>query len=114
MAHSMKGIIAIWSGAVVDIPFGWTLCDGTNGTPDLRDQFVIGAGSTYTPDETGGNATHTHEANLGTHSHDIPTGAVIASGSGRNYVSTSSLVSGTTDPGSTMPPYYALCFIMHI
>lgn len=48
----MKGIICLWGGAIVDIPAGWHLCDGTNGTPDLRDRFVIGAGSTYNPDDT--------------------------------------------------------------
>ena len=35
----------IWSGAVSNIPTGWQLCDGTNGSPDLRDKFVAGAGS---------------------------------------------------------------------
>lgn len=48
----MKNIICLWSGAVVDIPAGWALCNGSNGTPDLRDRFVIGAGSTYNPDDT--------------------------------------------------------------
>lgn len=114
MAHSMKGIIAIWSGAVVAIPFGWQLCNGSNGTPDLRDRFIVGAGGTSAPGATGGAANHLHGANLGTHSHDLPTGAVIASGSGRNYVSTSSLVEGATDEAEGLPPYYALCFIMHI
>ena len=35
----------IWSGSVSNIPTGWQLCDGTNGSPDLRDKFVIGASS---------------------------------------------------------------------
>jgi hypothetical protein len=46
----MTGMILIWSGAVGDIPGGWHLCDGTEGTPDLTDKFIIGAGSTYAPD----------------------------------------------------------------
>ena len=37
------GCIVLWSGAVNAVPSGWRLCDGTNGTPDLRDRFVIGA-----------------------------------------------------------------------
>ena len=45
----MKNIIVIWSGAIVDIPTGWALCDGNNETPDLRDRFVIGAGGSYNP-----------------------------------------------------------------
>ena len=37
------GVIVMWSGAIADIPTGWTLCDGSNGSPDLRDRFVVGA-----------------------------------------------------------------------
>lgn len=48
----MKNIIVLWSGAIVDIPAGWSLCDGSGGRPDLRDRFVIGAGSTYNPGDT--------------------------------------------------------------
>lgn len=41
------GTIALWSGSIASIPTGWALCDGTNGTPNLRDRFVVGAGGTY-------------------------------------------------------------------
>lgn len=47
----MAGMILIWSGAVVDIPTGWALCDGNNGTPDLRGKVVIGAGGAWDVDE---------------------------------------------------------------
>lgn len=40
----IKGMIMIWSGPADKIPTGWVLCDGTNGTPDLRDKFVLGSG----------------------------------------------------------------------
>jgi len=63
---SFTGIIVLWSGSIGSIPSGWVICDGTNGTPDLRDRFVIGAGSTYNPDDVGGadtvNIAHTHSA----------------------------------------------------
>lgn len=52
------GGIIMWSGAVGSIPTGWALCDGTNGTPNLRDQFIVGAGSGYAVGATGGEATH--------------------------------------------------------
>ncbi|GAH94439.1 unnamed protein product, partial [marine sediment metagenome] len=45
----MTGMILIWSGSVASIPGGWQICDGTNGTPDLRNKFIIGAGDTYAP-----------------------------------------------------------------
>lgn len=58
------GMIIIWSGAVVGIPGGWQLCNGTNGTPDLRGMFIAGAGSGYAVGDNGGAATanlqHTH------------------------------------------------------
>lgn len=50
----MKGIIVLWSGAINDIPAGWGLCDGSGERPDLRDKFIIGAGSTYNPGDTAG------------------------------------------------------------
>ena len=61
------GGISMWSGSVASIPSGWVLCNGSNGTPDLRNRFVVGAGSTYAVDATGGSAdaivvSHTHTA----------------------------------------------------
>lgn len=58
----MKGIIVLWSGAIVDIPSGWHLCDGTQGTPDLRNRFIVGAGDTYAVDASGGATSHDHTA----------------------------------------------------
>jgi hypothetical protein len=64
----VAGMIMLWSGSAASIPSGWLLCDGTNSTPNLRDRFVVGAGSTYAVDATGGSAnaivvSHTHTAN---------------------------------------------------
>lgn len=74
------GVIMIWSGSIATIPSGWSLCNGSGGTPDLRNRFVIGAGSTYAVNATGGATTattssdgaHTHTASTdsaGTHYH---------------------------------------------
>jgi microcystin-dependent protein len=62
-----SGGIIMWSGSVASIPSGWLLCNGSSGTPDLRDRFVIGAGSTYAVAATGGSkdavvVSHTHTA----------------------------------------------------
>ena len=82
-----SGLISMWSGTIESIPLGWFLCDGTNGTPDLRDRFVVGAGSSYGVGVTGGSKdaivvahTHTQVAHnhtsytnsAGAHSHGIP------------------------------------------
>ena len=57
------GVIVMWSGSVASIPSGWTLCDGSNGTPDLRNRFIAGAGtdtlSVWGFDATSGATTFT-------------------------------------------------------
>jgi len=59
------GIISMWSGSIASIPTGWLICDGTSGTPDLRNRFIVGAGSTYAVAATGGSA----DATLVSHNH---------------------------------------------
>lgn len=77
---NMRGIIVMWSGLLSQIPEGWVLCDGTNGTPDLRDKFIVGAGREYTIGDTGGAKevtltvsqlpSHNHTmSSAGSHSH---------------------------------------------
>lgn len=68
-AHVPAGVIVMWSGSIASIPAGWYLCDGSNSTPDLRDRFVVGAGSTYAVAATGGSkdaivVSHTHTATV--------------------------------------------------
>lgn len=73
------GSIIMWSPpvGVTTVPTGWAICDGTEGTPDLSERFVVGAGGTYALGDTGGSAdaaviTHTHVATIqngGAHSH---------------------------------------------
>lgn len=68
-AYVPSGGIIMWSGSIASIPSGWYLCDGLNSTPDLRDRFVVGAGSTYSVAATGGSAnaivvSHTHTATV--------------------------------------------------
>jgi microcystin-dependent protein len=53
------GVIMLWSGSIASVPSGWALCNGTSGTPDLRDRFVVGAGTTYAVNATGGANTVT-------------------------------------------------------
>lgn len=62
------GGIVIWAGSVGSIPNGWALCDGNNGTPDLRDRFIVGSGSSYNTGDNGGSAS----ANL-QHNHTLTT-----------------------------------------
>jgi len=71
-----SGGIIMWSGLIASIPTGWALCDGNNGTPDLRNRFIVGAGDTYDRNDTGGSTTtstdgsHTHTTDTsGAHDH---------------------------------------------
>lgn len=61
------GIITQWSGSIASIPAGWLLCDGSNGTPDLRDKFIVGAGGAYAPGDDGGSANHDHSGATAAH-----------------------------------------------
>jgi len=76
-----SGCIVMWSGSVASIPSGWLLCNGSSGTPDLRNRFVVGAGSTYSVGGTGGSAdaivvSHSHTATSSVsdpgHLHSLP------------------------------------------
>lgn len=61
------GAILLWSGSVGSIPSGFVLCDGTNGTPDLRNSFVVGAGNTYAVGATGGATSNTPAITVASH-----------------------------------------------
>lgn len=64
------GGIIMWSGTIANIPSGWALCNGLNGTPNLQNKMIIGAGDTYSVGATGGSTTITLvEANLPAHTH---------------------------------------------
>ena len=130
------GVIVMWSGSIASIPSGWLICDGSNSTPDLRNRFIVGAGSTYSVAGTGGSAdaivvSHTHTATVTDpgHTHTIATfdnlqggsGGPNVRGSGSANATTNSSTTGITVSNSTegssgtnanLPPYYALAYIM--
>ena len=108
----LSGIIAIWSGSIVSIPTGWVICDGNNGTPDLRNRFVVGAGDTYAVDANGGALEHNHGFTADMHTHTIPAGANINTGVIISNITDPTAATGTTDNESSLPPYYALAYIM--
>ena len=107
-----RGIISLWYGSIANIPAGWQICDGTNGTPDLRDNFIVGAGSTYAVDASGGDVAHTHTFTGGGHVHHLQAGLDLAAGTDKSDVTDSAAGTGTTDAGSSLPPYHALAYIM--
>ena len=110
------GGIIMWSGA--SVPGGWSLCDGTNSTPDLRDRFIVSSGSVYSIGDTGGaNSVTLTVDQIPAHTH---TAYTDGTGSPSGGVAKASLNGSTVSTGSTgggqshenRPPYYALAFIM--
>ncbi|MBA7685577.1 hypothetical protein ES703_94002 [subsurface metagenome] len=83
--------IVLWHGKVVDIPNGWVICNGANGTPNLLGRFTICPDVGYPRDATGGSATHTHGA-----------GAGVAGGK------------AITATANNLPPYYSIWYIMKL
>jgi len=127
------GGIIMWSGSVSSIPNGWSLCDGSNSTPDLRNKFIVGASngtSTNWPGvkvgHTGGSANAVLIAHSHVHNNDIvEEGSEFSIGPGNRAASSSNdsteitgiNAAGSSDTGQTgtnanLPPYYALAYIM--
>ena len=113
------GSIMIWSGATNNIPTGWQLCDGTNGSPDLRDKFVVGAGSNYAVDATGGSkdavvVEHKHTTSVDNAPLFPANGGItIGYGGAGGYPATNFTMQneGVSGTDKNLPPYYALCYI---
>lgn len=107
-------IIVLWSGAIVDIPQGWHLCDGTNSLPDLRNKFIVGEGDIYNQDDVGGSAAHTHTFTANPHLHSLPAGTDVFDNPPLglwHFLVAPTSASGTTDSDPNLPPYYALAYI---
>ena len=138
------GGIILWYGSITSIPENWALCDGSIvndlQTPDLRSQFVVGAGSDagenvtfnvssgalsgqYAPGDTGGSVAHQLTiAEMPSHTHteqyNTPSSGQDQAGSGSgDNDNTSSQNTGSTGGNQyheNRPPYYALAYIMKV
>ncbi|MGB4971653.1 MAG: hypothetical protein WBO32_03290, partial [Cyclobacteriaceae bacterium] len=128
-----KGIIAMWLGTLVSIPFGWILCDGTRGTIDMKSRYLKITGTIGSIGNTSGSNTHTHASQnhghtITAHTHSTTashtSSGVTVSGAGgttkgetSHSVSTSSTslvlsnTSTTADSSSNEPEYLTVAFI---
>ena len=121
----VAGMIMMWSGTIATIPSGWYLCNGSNGTPDLRNRFIIGADAddagvaktsvTGSATQSGGSkdgtlGSHSHTgttASNGSHSHNVigstTVGAVkgLAESTARSVLAGSNQTGYTTNIGNT-------------
>lgn len=98
-----SGVIVMWSGLEASVPEGWFMCNGLNGTPDLRDRFIVGAGAggAYAPGVFGGATSRSLTAETtsgGVHSHAV-TGSAATGPTGI----TLSTTTDTVDDGGSAP-----------
>ena len=132
------GMIIMWSGDIDEIPEGWALCDGSNGTPNLSDRFVVGAGHDFSVGNEGGEREHTltvsempshrhYVVNGDSHVGGLSSSTTVCSNSdhgngGSYYLGGTGTIanmglsspSGNGQSFSVMPPYLALAYIMKI
>jgi hypothetical protein len=134
------GVIFLWSGSIASIPAGFALCDGTSGTPDLRNRFLVGAGSTYAVNATGGSAdaivvSHNHSITDPGHTHVLPhnlpqTLVDTDRGNQPSAFSLDDIIftpsvnaaltgitinnAGSSGTNANLPPYFALAYIMKL
>jgi microcystin-dependent protein len=110
------GVIVMWSGAITSIPVGWSLCDGTSGTPNLVDRFILGTATEIEIGDTGGSnsvtlttqqiPSHTHTATTnttGAHTHTVEAladGNRIIDSSAGGFVSTAKVTATTSSSGN--------------
>jgi hypothetical protein len=137
------GSIIMWYGNASNVPYGWALCNGSNGTPNLLDKFIVAAGGIYNPGATGGRLDtvlpiHNHGVtepnNDGQpgHKHQVyyyaSTGGAKPTATGNSdaptstgyyteYAETGITIDneGISDTTTTnLPPYFAVCYIMKV
>lgn len=123
-AGNFRGIIVMWNG--ITPPPGWVLCNGTNGTPDLRGRFILGVGqggglTNRNIGERGGEENHVLNINeIPAHSHvyayDRWGGGSERAHNGGSWGNNRSRTDTTNTGGNqahnNMPPYYVLAYIM--
>jgi len=123
-----RGIVTMWNGTTA--PKGWALCDGRNGTPNLKDRFILGAGRKKVGNRGG---EETHRLSIGempAHSHNQYTNnrgqnngewsqgglarLMVGDRSGGFWHANFSAHLGGNQAHNNMPPYYTMAFIMKL
>lgn len=119
-----SGIICAFRGQ--SPPRGWVLCDGQNGTPDLRDRFIVGMGPKHLYGSSGGRSVISETVPLVPHSHEVPVPRTVPGTAERSTYTPASVVRSaavetltTSVAGKTAtvewpsePPYYSLAYVM--
>lgn len=105
------GTIAMFWGDSVDIPPGWQAADGTGGTPDLRNRFILGASAILAPGLSGGSVNHNHTFTGDGHTHTQLRPGDTQFGPGWAEPLDLAALTGTTNNTIMLPPYIGLIFV---
>lgn len=100
------------NGASLDtiVPQGWAICDGSNGTPDLRDRFVLGTTDVKLLGIQGGSKSHNHTGSATGSRFEANNIGSNGTGATRHDDSRTVVI----NPAEVMPPYVALVYIMKL
>ncbi len=121
---SPVGIVALWPVSRGAIPAGWAIMDGTNGTDDWRDRFVMSAGPTYPAGSSGGAALHSHAVTVDNAATGISINTTTATVNGDGDPPNALTSATPTDPththtastadASSLPPFVVAYYIQKL
>ena len=102
------GIIIAWYPNASDakVPEGWAICDGSKGTPDLREKFIMGTGSPDEVGERGGAKNHSHRI----HRSQVRKYSAAPQSNGVEF----EVFKSAVVESSNLPPYFKMIYIMKL
>ncbi len=118
-AQFETGSIIAWSGSLSNIPEGWSLCNGSNSTPNMTNRYLLATSSSL---GTGGSSSHSHSVSGIALPGDEEPPPFAAASKGQmaaapdpepepGEANHSHMVDGSTNSRSNLPLYYRLFFI---
>lgn len=126
-----SGVVVAWHGSENNVPDGWAICDGNNGTPDLSVRFILGANDDHIVGDSGGSEEvtltaaqmpkHSHKTSINCPTYEVNYDKIKQYDTGYYPAMAYGFPNGsqTTETGSSkphpnMPPYYTLLYIMKL
>ncbi|MDP9104325.1 MAG: hypothetical protein M3N49_00080 [Candidatus Eremiobacteraeota bacterium] len=120
----VRGMIVAYYAREGAIPDGWAICDGTNGTPDLREKYLVGVDALGDVGHSVGSAQHRHNVNASGSTDrnrvdpdawgfDGPDRGKAPQATGLDHRHTFSAV-GDTDAADNRPPSITVIFLMKL